>query len=82
MIKDKLSFILIYITLTYSHYPSEKGATMDIWVNIGGNSLATLLGNPRYPGKPSISNMVPGLVSPVNVGNVYGLRLKTFYVVS
>ena len=55
---------------------------MDIWVNIGGNSLATLLGNPRYPGKPSISNMVPGLVSPVNVGNVYGLRLKTFYVVS
>ena len=55
---------------------------MDIWRNIGGSSLAPLLANSRYPEKPSTSNMVPGLVSPSNIGDNYGLRLKTFYVVS
>lgn len=79
--KYKLSFILIYIPLTSSNCLLEKGATMDIWINIGGSSLATLLANPRYPEKPSTSNMVQGLVSPPNIGNDYGLRLKTFYLV-
>ena len=54
---------------------------MDIWRNIGGTALAPLLTDTRYPQKPSASNKVLRLVSPVNVGNNYGLRLKTFYVV-
>ena len=74
-------FTLIYIPLTSSNYPLEKGGTMDIWRNIGGTALAPLLTDPRYPQKPSASNKVLGLVSPVNVGNNYGLRLTTFYVV-
>ena len=54
---------------------------MDIWRNIGGTALASLLTDPRYPQKPSASNKILKLVSPVNVGNNYGLRLKNFYVV-
>ena len=78
----KFNFILIPTPLTSSNYPLEKGALMDIWRNIGGSSLAPLLANPRYPEKPSSSNMVPGLASPAFIGDNYGLRLKTFYVVS
>ena len=74
-------FTLIYIPLTSSNYLLEKGGTMDIWRNIGGTALAPLQTDSRYPQKPSASNKVLGLVSPVNVGNNYGLRLKTFYVV-
>ena len=66
----------------HSDYPLEKGAIMDIWRNIGGSSLAPLLADPRYPEKPYTSNKVLGLVSPAKIGDNYGLRLKTFYVVS
>ena len=55
---------------------------MDIWRKIRGTALARLLTNRRYPGRPHTSNKVLGLVSPANIGNRYGLRLKTFYVVS
>ena len=75
------SFTLIFIPLIYFNYPLEKGGTMDIWRNIGGTALAPLLTNPRYPQRPSASNKVLKLVSPVNVGNNYGLRLTTFYLV-
>ena len=55
---------------------------MDIWRNIGGSSLASLLSNPRYPEKPYTSNNIPVLASPATNGDNYGLRLKTYYVVS
>ena len=55
---------------------------MDIWKNIGGSTLAPMLADPRYPEKPYTSNKVPELVSPAKIGDNYGLRLKTFYVVS
>jgi hypothetical protein len=63
-------------------YPLEKGAIMEIWRNIAGNDLATLLADPRYPAKPYSSEKIPGLVSPANIGDNYGLRFKTYYVVS
>ena len=63
-------------------YYTEKGAIMDIWRNIGGGSLAPLLADPRYPEKPYTSNKVLKLVSLDWIGDNYGLRLKTFYVVS
>lgn len=55
---------------------------MDIWRNIGGSTLAPMLTDPRYPEKPYTSNKVPGLASLASIGDNYGLRLKTFYVVS
>ena len=55
---------------------------MDIWRRISGNNLAALLSHPRYPDKPSTSNKVTGLTSPPKIGDNYGLRLKTYYVVS
>ncbi|CAB4003297.1 Hypothetical predicted protein [Paramuricea clavata] len=60
--------------------PYENGAIMDIWRNIGRSDLAPLLADPRYPAKPYTSNKMPGLVSPANIGDNYGLRFKTFYV--
>ena len=60
----------------------EKGAIMDTWRSISGNNLAKLFANWRYPANPHTSNKVPGLVSLANVGDNYGLRLKTVYVVS
>ena len=73
---------LSLVNLTILIYPLENGAIMDIWRNIGRSDLAPLLGDPRYPAKPYTSNKMPGLVSPANIGDNYGLRFKTFYVVS
>ena len=72
----------LQVLVAFPIYPLDKGAIMDIWRNIGGSALAPLLADPNYPEKPYTSNKVTGLVSPANIGNNYGLRLKAFYVVS
>jgi hypothetical protein len=54
---------------------------MERWNGIGGNELSRLFTNPRYPRKPNKARKIPRLVSPVNKGDNYGLRLRTYFVV-
>lgn len=60
----------------------ERGVTMEVYNNIPGMTLDRLLYNKKFRSKtPDSSQKLPGLVSPMNVANNYGLRLTTFYVV-
>ena len=52
---------------------------MQMWTRIGSNNLNTLLRNSRYPRRPDMTINVPGLKSPVNIGDNYGLRLTAYY---
>jgi hypothetical protein len=52
---------------------------MQMWTKIGSHHLNNLLRNRRYPNKPDVSINVPGLKSPVNMDDNYGLRLTTYY---
>jgi hypothetical protein len=54
---------------------------MQMWSRIGSNNLNVLLRNRRYPRKPDMTINVPGLKSPVNMDNNYGLRLTAYYKV-
>ena len=54
---------------------------METWNNIPGDNLVSLTSDPRFPAKPDSSQKLESLVSPMNIGDNYGLRLKTYYVV-
>jgi hypothetical protein len=54
---------------------------MERWNGIGGVELSRLITNSRYPRKPNKARKIPRLMSPVNKGNNYGLRLRTYFVV-
>lgn len=55
---------------------------METWNGISGDNLAQLSSDPRFPAKPDSSKKLESLVSPMNIRDNYGLRLKTYYVVS
>ena len=59
-----------------------RGAKMQMWTRIGGPHLSLLLRNRRYPRRPDMTINVPGLKTPVNMDNNYGLRLTAYYRVS
>ena len=54
---------------------------MERWNGIGGVEISRLITNSRYPRRPNKARKIPRLVSPVNKGNNYGLRLRTYFVV-
>ena len=61
----------------------ENGVTMEVYNNIGGTTLNRLLYNKKFRSKtPDSTKKIPSLVSPMNIGDKYGLRLTTYYVVS
>ena len=55
---------------------------METWNNIPGVELSRLMSDPRFPLKPDSSKKLESLVSPMNIGDNYGLKLTSFYVVS
>ena len=56
---------------------------MQMWTKIGSHHLNALLNNPRYKRrKADMTINVPGLKSPVNIDDNYGLRLTAYYRVS
>ena len=52
---------------------------MQMWTRIGSHHLNNLLRNRRYPRRPDMTINVPGLNSPVNMDDNYGLRLTAYY---
>ena len=52
---------------------------MQMWTRIGSHHLNTLLRNRRFPRKPDMTINLPGLKSPVNIDDNYGLRLTAYY---
>ena len=60
---------------------SVRGVMMERWNGIGGNELSRLITNPRFPRRPNKARKIARLVSPVNKGNNYGLRMKTYFLV-
>ena len=52
---------------------------MQMWTKIGSHHLNALLRNRRFPRRPDMTINVPGLKSPINMDDNYGLRLTTYY---
>ena len=52
---------------------------MQMWTRIGSHHLNTLLRNRRFPRKPDMTINIPGLKSPINIDDNYGLRLTAYY---
>ena len=69
-------FMFVYLLLLVS---TERGAKMQMWTKIGSNRLSALLRNRRFPRRPDMTINVPGLNSPVNIDDNYGLRLTAYY---
>ena len=55
---------------------------MEVYKNIPGTTLSSLTTNPKYPSKPDVTTKVKKLKTPQNMGDLYGVRLTTFFVVS
>ena len=61
------------------HLCSVRGVIMERWNGIRGNELSRLITNARFPRKPNQARKIPRLVSPVNKGDNYGLRMRTYF---
>jgi hypothetical protein len=55
---------------------------MEVYKNIPGNTLSSLTTNPKYPSKPDVTTKIKKLKAPQNAGDLYGVRLTAYYVVS
>ena len=56
---------------------------MQMWTKIGSHHLDALLRNIRYRQKRAdMTIYLPGLKTPVNIDDNYGLRLTTYYRVN
>ena len=55
---------------------------MDLWFSINGNSLKSLKQDQRYPDTPDTKKTIDNMASPLNMGDNYGLRLRSYFVVS
>jgi hypothetical protein len=55
---------------------------MDLWFSIKGSSLKSLEQDERYPDKPDTKKTIENMASPLNLGDNYALRLRTYFVVS
>lgn len=55
---------------------------MQMWTRVGSHHLSALLRYNRYPDKPDMTINIPGLKTPINIDDNYGLRLTTYYRVS
>ena len=55
---------------------------MQMWTKIGSHHLNALLRNRRFPRKPDMTINIPGLKTPINIDDNYGLRLTAYYRVS
>lgn len=58
----------------------EPGVKIEYWRTITGNTVASLLADPRYPGAPDQTDILSALNLPANQGNNYGARMTGFVV--
>lgn len=49
------------------------------YLGIGGTSIAQLLAAPNYPNNPDITQLLPLMEMPANVGDNYGARMTGFF---
>ena len=54
---------------------------MDIWYSIEGNKLENLESDPRFPDKPDATKELENMASPLNLGDNYGLRMTSYFMV-
>ena len=54
---------------------------MDLWFSIKGSSLKSLEQDQRYLDTPDTKKTIDNMASPLNMGDNYGLRLPSYFVV-
>jgi hypothetical protein len=63
--------------------PSARAGSVlrEVWLGIGGNSVADLTNNPAYPASPSLTNLLTTLFeAPTDWDENYGQRLRATFV--
>ena len=59
----------------------KNGIVYEIWGELEGNSLDTLLKDPRYPDNPDSTETLNDFNAPMNRDEDYGARLTGYYQV-
>ena len=64
---------------TFMYSASAGGGVLrEWWTDVAGNEISKLTLDPRYPDRPSGSDVLTSLESPVNWGDNYGERLRAY----
>lgn len=57
----------------------QNGGLLETWTGIGGNSVSSLLADPRFPNSPDETKILPDfLEAPKDYLNDFGSRLQTY----
>lgn len=71
--------VCLIIVRPFSSLAAKNGVVYEIWENIGGNDLAKLKTDPRFPNNPDRMEVLPNFQSAQGVGDNYAARLSTYY---
>jgi hypothetical protein len=67
-------------TVRFSGWVVSKGFVLyERYFNVPGTSIGELLAAPNYPGSPDISQLLPIMEMPADVGDNYGARMTGFF---
>ena len=56
------------------------GLLREVYMNIGGGSLASLTNSPNFPANPDQTNVIQEFEAPMNVLNNYGQRVRGYVI--
>ena len=76
----RASFLLIIVALTLGIRPlagqSSNGVLREVYLGIGGNTVAELIAAPSFPGSPSLETIQPTFEAPTEFAESYGQRMR------
>jgi hypothetical protein len=73
-------FLGITLAIVRCASASAGGLLQELYVDIGGNSVANLTNSFKFPDSPDSSNILLEFEAPINIGQNYGQRLRGFII--
>ena len=61
--------------------PNGTGLYREVWYNVAGNNLSDLYANANWPNNPSSTSIINYTISPTNIAEAYGDRMRGFLTV-
>src|SRR5262245_1916651 len=76
----RLPNVLLFLSL-FVLSARAGSITREVWLNISGNAVSALTGDPRYPNQPTTSsNITAAFEGPTDAADNYGQRMHGYIV--
>lgn len=80
--KTRTLLLVAAFSAWISLVPSAPGGGLlrEVYLNIGGGSVASLTNSPNFPNSPDLTNIIQEFEAPINAFENYGQRVRGFVI--